>query len=150
MTLNAYLTSAILAVILGLLIKTKLSAAPVFLGALATAIALDLAPTKGLLKGFSPVKPSWRAGSPDPTDRICSRFAAQLGVNFMPFAITLKVAPSCAFITPTGYLTNLTISGPGGCAFDDFVKIGTIMTLSVAVVTLVLAPMVFNFLKVLS
>jgi di/tricarboxylate transporter len=71
--------------------------------------------------------------------------AAQLGVNFMPFAVTLMVSASCAFITPTGYQTNLMIWGPGGYAFGDFVKIGTIMTLIVAAVTLVLAPMVFGF-----
>ena len=71
--------------------------------------------------------------------------AAQLGVNFMPFAVTLMVSASCAFITPTGYQTNLMIWGPGGYAFADFVKIGTIMTLIVAAVTLVLAPMVFGF-----
>ncbi len=37
------------------------------------------------------------------------------------------------------------IWGPGDYAFSDFVKIGTIMTLIVAAVTLVLAPMVFRF-----
>jgi di/tricarboxylate transporter len=68
-----------------------------------------------------------------------------MGLNFMPFAVTLMVASSCAFITPTGYQTNLMIWGPGGYAFGDFVKIGTIMTLIVAAVTLVLAPMVFTF-----
>ncbi len=71
--------------------------------------------------------------------------AAQLGVNFMPFAVTLMVSASCAFITPTGYQTNLMIWGPGGYAFGDFVKIGTVMTLIVAAVTLVLAPIVFRF-----
>jgi di/tricarboxylate transporter len=71
--------------------------------------------------------------------------AAQLGVNFMPFAVTLMVSASCAFITPTGYQTNLMIWGPGGYDFGDFVKIGTIMTLIVAAVTLVLAPLVFSF-----
>jgi di/tricarboxylate transporter len=71
--------------------------------------------------------------------------AAQLGVNFMPFAVTLMISASCAFITPTGYQTNLMIWGPGGYAFGDFVKIGTTMTLIVAAVTLVLAPMVFGF-----
>ncbi len=71
--------------------------------------------------------------------------AAQLGVNFMPFAVTLMVSASCAFITPTGYQTNLMIWGPGGYRFGDFVIIGTIMTLIVAAVTLVLAPIVFRF-----
>lgn len=71
--------------------------------------------------------------------------AAQLGVNFMPFAVTLMVASSCAFITPTGYQTNLMVWGPGGYAFGDFVKIGTVMTLIVATVAMVMVPMVFRF-----
>jgi di/tricarboxylate transporter len=37
------------------------------------------------------------------------------------------------------------IWGPGGYAFGDFVKIGTVMTLIVAGTTLVLAPLVFSF-----
>ena len=53
MTLNAYLTLAILIVTFGLLIKTRLPAAAVFMGALAAAITLKLAPTPELLKGFS-------------------------------------------------------------------------------------------------
>ena len=71
--------------------------------------------------------------------------ASQLNISFMPFAVTLMVAASCAFITPTGYQTNLMIWGPGGYAFGDFVKIGTVMTLIVAGTTLVLAPLVFSF-----
>ena len=35
--------------------------------------------------------------------------------------------------------------GPGGYAFGDFAKIGTVMTLIVATVTLVLVPLVFRF-----
>jgi di/tricarboxylate transporter len=71
--------------------------------------------------------------------------AAQLNVNFMPFAVILMIASSCAFITPTGYQTNLMIWAPGGYAFGDFVKIGTVMTLIVAVTSLILAPLIFSF-----
>jgi di/tricarboxylate transporter len=71
--------------------------------------------------------------------------AAQLGVSFMPFAITLMVSASCAFITPTGYQTNLRVWGPGEYKFTDFVKIGSVMTLIVAALTIVLAPMIYRF-----
>jgi di/tricarboxylate transporter len=71
--------------------------------------------------------------------------AAQLGVNFMPFAITLMISASCAFITPTGYQTNLMVWGPGEYKFTDFVKIGSVMTLVVAVMTIVLAPLIYRF-----
>ena len=53
MTINAYLTLAILVVTFGLLIKTKLPAVCIFMTALATAITFKLAPTQELLKGFS-------------------------------------------------------------------------------------------------
>ena len=71
--------------------------------------------------------------------------AAQLGVSFMPFAITLMVSASCAFITPTGYQTNLMVWGPGEYKFTDFVKIGSVMTLIVAALTIALTPMIYRF-----
>ncbi|BBO80545.1 sodium:sulfate symporter [Desulfosarcina ovata subsp. sediminis] len=71
--------------------------------------------------------------------------AGQLGVSFMPFAITLMIAASCAFITPTGYQTNLMVWGPGEYRFTDFVKIGSVMTLIVAVMTILLTPMIYGF-----
>ena len=71
--------------------------------------------------------------------------AAQLGVNFMPFAITLMISASCAFITPTGYQTNLMVWGPGEYKFTDFVKIGSVMTLIVAIMTITLSPLIYGF-----
>ena len=71
--------------------------------------------------------------------------AAQLDVNFMPFAVTLMISAFCAFITPTGYQTNLMVWGPGGYTVGDFARIGMVMTVIVAVITLLLAPMVFRF-----
>ncbi len=71
--------------------------------------------------------------------------ANQLGVNFMPFAITLMISASCAFITPTGYQTNLMVWGPGEYQFTDFVKIGTVITLIVAAMTIFLSPLIYEF-----
>ena len=71
--------------------------------------------------------------------------ASQLGVNFMPFAITLMISASCAFITPTGYQTNLMVWGPGEDQFTDFVKIGTVITLLVAAMTIFLTPLIYGF-----
>ncbi len=53
MTLEAWITLSILIVMFVLLIKTKLPAWIIFLGALTTAITLRLAPEEELLKGFS-------------------------------------------------------------------------------------------------
>jgi di/tricarboxylate transporter len=71
--------------------------------------------------------------------------ASELQVNFMPFAITLMIANSCAFITPTGYQTNLMVWRPGGYSFVDFVRIGVPMTLIVGVMTVFLTPLIFRF-----
>jgi di/tricarboxylate transporter len=71
--------------------------------------------------------------------------ATQLGVNFMPFAITLMISASCAFVTPTGYQTNLMVWGPGEYRFTDFVKIGSVMTVLVAVLTIWLVPLIYGF-----
>ena len=53
MTTDAYLTLALLLILFVLLIKTKLPATAVFVGALAAALTLKLAPADDLLKGFS-------------------------------------------------------------------------------------------------
>jgi len=71
--------------------------------------------------------------------------ANQLGVSFMPFAITLMISASCAFITPTGYQTNLMVWGPGEYQFTDFAKIGTVITLIVAAMTIFLTPLIYRF-----
>jgi len=71
--------------------------------------------------------------------------AQQLGVSIMPFVITLMVAASCAFITPTGYQTNMMVWSAGGYRFTDFIKIGLIMTVILCAATLVITPLVFPF-----
>jgi di/tricarboxylate transporter len=53
MTIAAYLTLALLLVLFVLLVKTKIPAPAIFVGALTAAITLKLAPTQELLKGFS-------------------------------------------------------------------------------------------------
>ncbi len=76
---------------------------------------------------------------------IAMAMAGNLGVNGMPFAITVMVGASCSFISPMGYQTNLMVFGPGGYTFMDFVKIGIPMTIVVGVITIALAPLVWPF-----
>ena len=71
--------------------------------------------------------------------------ASNLGVNGMPFAITVMIGASCSFISPMGYQTNLMVFGPGGYKFTDFVKIGVPMTIVVGIITILLAPMIWPF-----
>jgi di/tricarboxylate transporter len=71
--------------------------------------------------------------------------AGNLGVSFMPFAVTLMVGASCSFISPMGYQTNLMVYGPGKYGFIDYVKIGVPLTVLVGVITVFLTPIVFPF-----
>ncbi len=71
--------------------------------------------------------------------------AANLGVDFMPFAVTLMVGASCSFISPMGYQTNLMVYGPGKYGFMDYVRLGVPMTVLVGVITILLTPIVFPF-----
>ncbi|MBW1775027.1 MAG: anion permease, partial [Deltaproteobacteria bacterium] len=76
---------------------------------------------------------------------IAMAMAGNLGVNGMPFAITVMVGASCSFISPMGYQTNLMVYGPGGYAFTDYVKLGVPMTIVVGVITILLAPLFWSF-----
>ena len=76
---------------------------------------------------------------------IAMAMAGNLGVNGMPFAITVMVGASCSFISPMGYQTNLMVYGPGGYKFTDFVKIGIPLSVVVGIITIILAPMVWPF-----
>ena len=71
--------------------------------------------------------------------------AGNLGVDFMPFAVTLMVGASCSFISPMGYQTNLMVYGPGRYNFMDYVRVGVPLTVLVGIITVFLTPVVFPF-----
>jgi di/tricarboxylate transporter len=71
--------------------------------------------------------------------------AEKLGVNYMPFVITVMMAASAGFATPIGYQTNLMVYGPGGYRFSDYVKAGAPLDLLICAVTVALAPLAFPF-----
>ncbi len=71
--------------------------------------------------------------------------AQDLGVSFMPFAITVMVGASCSFISPVSYQTNLMVYGPGEYSFADYVRIGVPLSLLVGVITVLLTPVFFPF-----
>jgi di/tricarboxylate transporter len=76
---------------------------------------------------------------------IAIEMASTLGVNGMPFVMTLMVGASCSFISPMGYQTNLMVYEPGSYRFTDFVKMGMPLTIVVGVVTIVLVPLIWSF-----
>jgi di/tricarboxylate transporter len=76
---------------------------------------------------------------------IAMAMAGHLGVNGMPFAITVMLGASSSFISPMGYQTNLMVYGPGGYKFTDYVKIGVPLTILVGFITVILTPLIFKF-----
>lgn len=71
--------------------------------------------------------------------------ASNLGLNPMPFIMSITVAASCGFASPLGYQTNLMVYGPGGYKFSDYLRFGGPLNLIVMVITIVLAPLIWPF-----
>lgn len=66
--------------------------------------------------------------------------ADRLGIAPMTLLTTVTFGCSAAFAMPIGYQTSLMIYGPGGYRFRDFVRVGLILDVVVAVVALWLIP----------
>ncbi|THF64504.1 SLC13 family permease [Pseudothauera nasutitermitis] len=69
--------------------------------------------------------------------------AQQLGASPYPFAMTVALAASAAFMTPVSSPVNTLVLGPGHYRFTDFVRIGVPFTLIVLVICVVLLPVLF-------
>jgi di/tricarboxylate transporter len=70
--------------------------------------------------------------------------AQALGQAPEPFVVTVAMAAVVAFLTPIGHHGNLLVYGPGRYQFGDFFKVGTPLTILVAIVVVVLAPMLWH------
>ncbi|MBE7438765.1 MAG: SLC13 family permease [Spirochaetales bacterium] len=71
--------------------------------------------------------------------------ADTLGVAWMPFAMAVMFAASSSFVTPIGYATNLMVWGPGGYTFGDFLRLGGLLWLAVAALSVALIPVLWPF-----
>lgn len=69
--------------------------------------------------------------------------AKGLGVAPEPYVVTVAMASVAAFFTPIGHHGNLLVYGPGRYRFADFVKVGTPLTLVVALLTALIAPLIW-------
>ena len=69
----------------------------------------------------------------------------RLHISFLPFVVILMVGASCAFINPAGFQTNLMVQEPGGYTFMDFAKVGLPLTILVAIVVILVAPLAYGF-----
>jgi di/tricarboxylate transporter len=71
--------------------------------------------------------------------------AKDLGASPYPFAMTIALAASTAFMTPISSPVNTLVVGPGQYAFGDFVKIGVPFSIVVAIVSVLLVPLILPF-----
>src|SRR5215211_7769255 len=75
---------------------------------------------------------------------IAIALARSLNLPPEPFVVTVAMSAVTSFFTPIGHHGNLLIYGPGGYQFSDFVKVGVPLTLIVAVIVSLMAPMIWS------
>ena len=66
--------------------------------------------------------------------------ASDLGASPYPFAMTVALAASSAFMTPISSPVNTLVLGPGNYVFGDFVRVGVPFTVIVLAVSMVMVP----------
>lgn len=76
---------------------------------------------------------------------IAISMAQHLQLSPVPFAMTVAIASSAAFMTPISSPVNTMVLGPGGYRFADFVKIGVPFTILVMLATVFAVPWLFPF-----
>ena len=76
---------------------------------------------------------------------IVYKAAITLGVNPLPFIISLMIAVSSSFATPIGSPTHMLVYGPGGYRFIDFLKIGSLMTIIILATSLVVVNVMYTY-----
>ena len=65
---------------------------------------------------------------------IAISIAQELGLPLEPFVLAVLFGANLSFMTPMAYKTNLLVMNAGGYKFNDFVKVGTPLTLLMWVV----------------
>jgi len=71
--------------------------------------------------------------------------AAELGASPYPFAMTVALAASAAFMTPVSSPVNTLVVGPGNYRFVDFLRVGVPFTLVSLIAAVLLVPLVLPF-----
>lgn len=69
--------------------------------------------------------------------------ARALGLRPEPYVITVAMAAVASFLTPVGHHGNLLIYGPGRYRFSDFLRVGTPLTVLVALVVTLMAMLLW-------
>lgn len=66
--------------------------------------------------------------------------ASGMDASPYPFAMTVALASSAAFMTPVSSPVNLLVVGPGGYSFMDFVRVGVPLAILTGIVCVALVP----------
>ena len=69
--------------------------------------------------------------------------AADLGADWVPFAVAVTVGSAASFLTPIGYQTNLMVMSAGGYRYTDFARAGAPVSLIVCAVTVTVCWLVW-------
>jgi len=73
---------------------------------------------------------------------IALQTAVQLGVNPRTFAMMIAVGASCSFLTPLEP-SCIMVYGPGRYRFLDFLKVGSLLTLIIFILAMILVPLLW-------
>jgi di/tricarboxylate transporter len=65
---------------------------------------------------------------------VAAALAQMLGRSPEPFVVTVAMSAVASFLTPIGHHGNLLVYGPGRYRFADFIRVGTPLTILVAIV----------------
>jgi di/tricarboxylate transporter len=68
--------------------------------------------------------------------------ALHLNLDPRPFAMMIAVAASCSYLTPLEP-SCLMVYGPGGYKFSDFLKYGSVLTIIIGAIAIVMVPRVW-------
>ena len=71
--------------------------------------------------------------------------SSELGASPYPYAMTVALAASAAFMTPVSSPVNTLVVGPGNYRFVDFLRIGVPFTVVAMIASVVLVPIVLPF-----
>lgn len=70
--------------------------------------------------------------------------AQVLGSNTYTFVLGAALASSMAFLTPLGHPVNLLVMGPGGYKFNDYARVGGLLTLLLVILCIILLPLFYG------
>ncbi|WP_026379811.1 SLC13 family permease [Afifella pfennigii] len=76
---------------------------------------------------------------------VCIVLAETLNTSPYPFAMTVALAASSAFMTPVSSPVNALVTGPGNYTFMDFVRIGVPFAAIALATTVLLVPLILPF-----